>query len=51
MTDASREWADQFHDATGWAMVVVAFVGLMALVRLMRWAGIPVDLASTDCSK
>jgi exosortase len=40
---ASREAAERFHDATGWAMLVVAFLGLMGFVRVLRWAGVSVD--------
>jgi len=39
----SADAARKFHDATGWAMLVAAFIGLMASVGLLRWAGVPVD--------
>jgi exosortase len=39
----SRESAEQLHDAAGWAMLVLAFLALTGLVRLLRWAGVPVD--------
>jgi exosortase len=39
----SHEAAERFHDASGWAMLVAAFLGLMGVVRLLRWVGIPVD--------
>ena len=41
--NVSADAARKFHDATGWAMLVAAFVGLMGLVGLMRWVGVPVD--------
>jgi exosortase len=34
--------AEVFHDASGWAMLLIAFVGLMGIVKLLRWAMIPV---------
>jgi exosortase len=40
---ASAESAERFHDAAGWAMLVIAFLGLMGVVRLLRWIGLPVD--------
>jgi exosortase len=40
---ATPEMAEKFHDATGWAMLIVAFVGLMGVVGLLRWIGLPVD--------
>jgi exosortase len=36
---ASHTWAERFHDAAGWAMLVVSYFGLMGLIRLMRWVG------------
>lgn len=34
--------ATMFHDVTGWAMLVVAFLLLMGVIRLLQWAQIPV---------
>ena len=34
--------AEKFHDVSGWLMLPVAFVILMAIIRLLRWALIPV---------
>jgi exosortase len=34
--------ADQFHDIAGWVMLVVAFLLLMGIIRLLRWALIPI---------
>jgi exosortase len=39
---APQSWADRFHDIAGWAMLVVAFLLLMGVVRVLRWALIPV---------
>ena len=35
-------FATTFHDVSGWVMLVVAFLMLLAIVRLLRWALIPV---------
>ncbi len=46
----TQERAAEFHDITGWIMLVVAFVILTSIVRVLRWAMIPVTtytLAST----
>ena len=32
-----------FHDATGWGMLFVAFMLLMGIVRVLRWALVPVE--------
>lgn len=37
------EVAEGIHDISGWVMLVVAFVGLMAIVRMLRWAMVPVS--------
>ena len=34
--------AKKFHDVSGWIMLPVAFVLLLGIVRLLRWAMIPV---------
>jgi exosortase len=34
--------AGTFHDVSGWVMLVVAFLLLLAIVRLLRWAMVPV---------
>lgn len=34
--------ADQFHDISGWLMIPVAFCGLLGVIRLLRWAIVPV---------
>ena len=35
--------AELFHDVSGWAMLVVAFLLLMAIISLLRWALVPVS--------
>lgn len=37
------EVAGKVHDISGWAMLVVAFLALAGLVRVLRWAMIPVS--------
>ena len=36
-------FGDVFHDAAGWGMLVLAFLLLMGIVRVLRWALIPVE--------
>jgi exosortase len=38
----SRESAQMFHDVSGWLMLIVAFLGLTGIVRLLKWAMVPV---------
>jgi exosortase len=38
----SRGTAEMFHDASGWAMLPIAFLLLMGVLRLLRWACVPV---------
>lgn len=38
----SPEAAEQFHNISGWVMLFVAFFMLMGVLRLLRWALIPV---------
>lgn len=40
--NAEANTADTFHDLSGWAMIVVAFLLLMGIVSLLRWALVPV---------
>jgi exosortase len=35
--------AGKIHDVSGWAMLVVAFLALAGIVRILRWAMIPVS--------
>lgn len=39
---ASTSVAEGFHTASGWVMLVLAFMGLMAIVKVLRWAMVPV---------
>ena len=34
--------ANGFHDYSGWLMLPIAFLLLMAIVRLLRWALLPI---------
>ena len=34
--------ADAFHDISGWIMLPIAFMGLMGMIYLLRWALVPV---------
>jgi exosortase len=36
------EVADKFHDISGWVMIFVAFLALMGILRLLKWAMIPI---------
>jgi exosortase len=40
--NATPERAELFHDASGWVMLIVAFLGLTGIVRLLKWAMVPV---------
>ncbi len=37
-----EDFAEKFHDISGWLMLPIAFLVLMGLIRLLRWALIPV---------
>jgi exosortase len=39
---SSSRVADSFHDISGWVMLPVGFVMLLGIIRLLRWALIPV---------
>jgi exosortase len=39
---APRAWAQRFHDYSGWAMVPIAFVALMGVVRVLRMMGLSI---------
>jgi exosortase/archaeosortase family protein len=34
--------AEAFHDLSGWVMLVVAFLMLTSIIRVLRWAAVPV---------
>jgi exosortase len=36
------ETAEKFHDVTGWVMLVAAFLTMIGILRLLRWAMLPV---------
>ncbi len=40
---ADHATAELFHEYAGWAMLVVAFLCLMGLIALLRWALVPVQ--------
>ncbi len=40
--NSSRESADRFHDLSGWVMLPLAFLVLMAIVKILKWALLPV---------
>ena len=37
-----EQWGPLFHNFSGWAMLALAFVLLMGMVRLLQWAEVPV---------
>jgi exosortase len=39
---SSSSVADYFHDLSGWIMLPIAFLLLLGIIRLLRWALIPV---------
>jgi exosortase len=39
---APREFANAFHDASGWIMLPIAFLMLLSIVGLLKWALIPI---------
>jgi exosortase len=41
--DNSEMLFRQFHDASGWIMLPVAFLLLLMLIRLLKWAMVPVQ--------
>lgn len=41
--ESHRGFANTFHDVAGWVMLVPAFLMLMAIIRVLRWAMIPVQ--------
>jgi exosortase len=40
--NASEKAADRFHDVSGWIMLPVAFLLLLGVIRMLRWALVPV---------
>ena len=47
---ASHDFAEFFHNFAGWAMLGIAFLLLMGIIRLLKWALIPVSpyMLATD---
>jgi exosortase len=39
---STKAMASRFHDLAGWVMLVIGFLLLMGIIRLLRWALIPV---------
>jgi exosortase len=39
---ASKSAADQFHNYSGWPMVMIAFIALMGVIKLLQMLGVPV---------
>jgi exosortase len=46
--NASVESAKLFHDASGWAMLIVAFLSLLGMVKVLDWATVPVLSRESD---
>jgi len=40
--NTSRETAERFHDISGWVMLFVAFFVLTGIVKVLKWARLPV---------
>jgi exosortase len=40
--NGSRHVADRFHDYSGWLMLPIAFLLLLGLIKLLKWAMLPV---------
>src|SRR3982751_3155361 len=40
--NGSRHMADRFHDYSGWLMLPIAFLLLLGLIKLLKWAMLPV---------
>ena len=41
--NATDSFAHHFHDVSGWVMVPVAFFALLSIIRILRWALLPVS--------
>jgi len=40
--DSSRDVANLFHMYSGWLMLPIAFLLLLGIIKLLRWAMLPV---------
>jgi exosortase/archaeosortase family protein len=38
----SKQFGDVFHDYSGWLMLPISFLMLLGLIKVLRWAMIPV---------
>jgi hypothetical protein len=38
----SQEAAENFHDISGWVMLILAFLTMVGFLKVMRWAMVPV---------
>ena len=45
---ASPQTAHRFHDISGWVMLILAFVGLTGMIRVLKWASLPVAPATSQ---
>ncbi len=45
------EWPHLFHDLSGWVMIGVAYVLVMAVVQLLKWLDLPVEPAPQTTRK
>jgi len=41
-SDLGRRWGNALHEHSGWIMVPLAFLVLLGLIRLLRWAMVPI---------
>lgn len=40
--DFARSWGERLHEHSGWLMVPLAFLVLLGIIRLLKWAMVPV---------
>jgi len=41
-SETARDLGTQLHDISGWVMVPVAFFVLLGIIRLLKWATLPI---------
>lgn len=41
-SELGRDWGNRLHEHSGWIMVPLAFLVLLGLIRLLRWAMVPI---------
>ena len=39
---AGQTWGERLHEQSGWVMVPIAFIVLLGVIRLLKWATVPV---------